>query len=155
MVSSPLLQQGTPQSSLCSFAFSQFPPTMLLSWHLFCILYLPPHPWPRHYFLVLPPSSFRSLPLASFLPRCCGRYYAWIQPLLLSKNQWGTCLVVQWLRRCTPKTGGSGSIPGQGTRSQMLQVWVLMLQLKISDATAKTQCSQISKYRHIFKNNNK
>ena len=29
----------------------------------------------------------------------------------------GTCLMVQWLRLCTPNAGGLGSIPGQGTRS--------------------------------------
>ena len=34
----------------------------------------------------------------------------------------GTSLVVQWLRLCTPNAGGSGSIPGQGTRSHMLQL---------------------------------
>ena len=28
----------------------------------------------------------------------------------------GTSLVVQWLRLCTPSSGASGSIPGQGTR---------------------------------------
>ena len=31
-------------------------------------------------------------------------------------------LVVQWLRLCTPKAGGPGSIPGQGTRPHMLQL---------------------------------
>ena len=31
----------------------------------------------------------------------------------------GTCLVAQWLRLCTPNAGGQGSIPGQGTRSHM------------------------------------
>ena len=32
----------------------------------------------------------------------------------------GTPLVVQWLRLCTPNAGGSGLIPGQGTRSYSL-----------------------------------
>ena len=27
----------------------------------------------------------------------------------------GTSLVVQWLRLCAPKAGGTGSIPGRGT----------------------------------------
>ena len=27
----------------------------------------------------------------------------------------GTSLVVQWLRLCAPNAGGTGSIPGQGT----------------------------------------
>ena len=31
----------------------------------------------------------------------------------------GTSLVVQWVRLRTPKAGGLGSIPGQGTRSRM------------------------------------
>ena len=35
--------------------------------------------------------------------------------------------MVQWLRFHAPDTGGPGSIPGQGTRSHMLQ-------LKIPDA---------------------
>ena len=39
-------------------------------------------------------------------------------------------LVVQWLRLCTPNAGGLNSIPGQGTRSHMLQ-------LKIWDAAMK------------------
>ena len=33
-----------------------------------------------------------------------------------------TSLVVQWLRLHTPNAEGSGSIPGQGTRSHMLQL---------------------------------
>ena len=34
----------------------------------------------------------------------------------------GTSWVVQWFRLHTPNAGGSGSIPGQGTRSHMLQL---------------------------------
>ena len=34
----------------------------------------------------------------------------------------GTSLVVQWPRLHTPHAGALGSIPGQGTRSHMLQV---------------------------------
>ena len=30
--------------------------------------------------------------------------------------------MVHWLRLCTPNAGGLGSIPGQGTRSRMLQL---------------------------------
>ena len=33
----------------------------------------------------------------------------------------GTSLAVQWLRLCASSEGGSGSIPGQGTRSHMPQ----------------------------------
>ena len=47
--------------------------------------------------------------------------------------------MVQWLRLCPPNAGGLGSIPGQGTRSQILQ-------LKILHAAAKTQSNQINKY---------
>ena len=43
-------------------------------------------------------------------------------------NPIGTSLVVQWLRLCAPNAGGLSSIPGQGTRSHMLQVRVLMQQ---------------------------
>ena len=63
-----------------------------------------------------------------------------------------TSLVVQWPRLCTLNTGALGSIPGQGTRSHMLQLRVCMAQLKIPHAclkilhaTTKIQCSQISK----------
>ena len=43
----------------------------------------------------------------------------------------GTSLVVQWLRLHAPNAGGLGSIPGQGTRSCMLHLRVLIPQLKI------------------------
>ena len=39
--------------------------------------------------------------------------------------------MVQWLRLCTPNAGGPGLIPGQGTRSHMLQRRVCMPQRKI------------------------
>ena len=42
----------------------------------------------------------------------------------------GISLLVQWLRLPVPHPGGLGSIPGQGTRSLMLQLRVCMLQLK-------------------------
>ena len=50
----------------------------------------------------------------------------------------GTSLVVQWIRLCTPNTGGPGSIPGQGTRFHVLQ-------LKILNVATKTRHSQIKK----------
>ena len=53
------------------------------------------------------------------------------QPL---RNNSGASLVVQWLRLWAPSAGGPGSIPGQGTRSHMLQLNI-----------TKTQYSQISK----------
>ena len=75
--------------------------------------------------------------------------------------QWGTFLVVQWLRLCAPNAGGLGLIPGQGTRSHMLLLIVCMPELKILhaatershvrqrrskvlNAATKTQCSQIN-----------
>ena len=44
---------------------------------------------------------------------------------ITQKAEVGTSLVVQWLRLCTPNAGVPGSIPGQGTRSHMLQLKVL------------------------------
>ena len=41
-----------------------------------------------------------------------------------------TSLVVQWLRLHAPNAGDLGLIPGQGTRSHVLQLGVHMLQLK-------------------------
>ena len=55
---------------------------------------------------------------------------------VLVKNSCGTSLVVQWLRLCATNAGDQGSIPGQGTRSHILQ-------LKIPSAKTKTQCHQI------------
>ena len=53
--------------------------------------------------------------------------------------------MVQWLRLLTPNAGGPGSIPGQGTRSHMLQLRVHINShtLKILCAATKTQRSQI------------
>ena len=56
----------------------------------------------------------------------------------------GTSLVVQWLRLCAFSAGGQGSIPDQGTRSQMLQLRIRVPQLKIPHAATKTQCNQIN-----------
>ena len=39
--------------------------------------------------------------------------------LCLKSNMHGTSLVVQWVRLCAPNAGGSGSIPGPGTRSRV------------------------------------
>ena len=49
----------------------------------------------------------------------------------LTKNQLGTCLVVQWLRLLVSKAGGLG----QGTGSHLPQPAVRTLQLKISHDT--------------------
>ena len=53
--------------------------------------------------------------------------------------------MVQWLRLHTPS--GLVSLLDQETRSHVLQLRVCMLQLKILSASAKTQCSQINKYK--------
>ena len=58
----------------------------------------------------------------------------------------GISLVIQWLRLCTPNAGGPGLIPGQGTRSHMLQLRVHMLRLKILHAATKNWYSQINIY---------
>ena len=39
-----------------------------------------------------------------------------------AKSVSGTCLMVQWLRLHTANAEGLGLIPGQGTRSHMLQL---------------------------------
>ena len=53
------------------------------------------------------------------------------------KEVFVTSLVVQGLRLWAPNAGGLGLISDQGTRSHMLQ-------LKILNASAKTQCNQIN-----------
>ena len=73
-------------------------------------------------------------------PGLLGSLY-WCQDataaLLLRSGISGTSLVVQWLSLRTPNAGDLGSIPGQGTRSRMLQLRVHMLQPKILRATMK------------------
>ena len=68
-------------------------------------------------------------------------------------------LVIQCLRLRTPNIGDLGSILGQGTRSHMtllrvylLQLRILMSQIKILHATTKTQDSQINIYYKTFNN---
>ena len=55
------------------------------------------------------------------------------------KEYIGTSLVVHWLRLHAPKAGHLGSIPGQGTRSHMMQ-------LKIPHAATKSWHSQTDKH---------
>ena len=62
---------------------------------------------------------------------CGGQRWGPLFPVCMTKGPAGllnykqksvrTSLVVQWLRLCAPNAGGSGSIPGQGTRSHVLQ----------------------------------
>ena len=44
----------------------------------------------------------------------------------------GPSLMIQWLGLHTPRAGGPGSIPGQGTRSHMPQLRVHMLQQRLN-----------------------
>ena len=48
----------------------------------------------------------------------------------VKKSVFGTSLVVQYVRLCTSKAGGLGSIPGQRTSSHMLQLRVCMPKLR-------------------------
>ena len=61
----------------------------------------------------------------------------------------GTSLVVQWLRLLTLNAGVLGSIPGQGTRSFMLQLRVHMLQLKIPQAATKVHAYVLKPFSHV------
>ena len=75
-----------------------------------------------------------------------------VSPLkMFFKNNLGASLLVQWLRLCAPKTGGLGSIPGQGTRSHTPQLGVCMLHLKVPSAT--TDKTQPNKLININSNN--
>ena len=56
----------------------------------------------------------------------------------------GTFLVVQWLRINAPNAGDIGSIPGQGTRSHLLQLRVCLLQQKLKTPNrGLLRCRQI------------
>ena len=55
-------------------------------------------------------------------------------PCFLMKHELsGTSRVVQWLRLCAQNVGGPGLIPGQGTRSHMLQLNILHTTTTIED----------------------
>ena len=58
----------------------------------------------------------------------------------LKTDTTGTSLVVQWLRLHAPNAGGLGSIPGQGTRSHMLQLG--------THTTSKRSLSTMTNSRH-------
>ena len=57
------------------------------------------------------------------------------------KTKHSHTLVVQWLRLHAPNVGDPDSTLGQGTRSHMLQLRALMLQLKILHVTTKIEDS--------------
>ena len=73
-------------------------------------------------------SPYSLLPLPFCSPRQINHLNIYVR----------TPLVAQWLRLRALNAGGLGSIPGQGTRSHMLQ-------LKILHAATKTQHSQMNK----------
>ena len=56
---------------------------------------------------------------------------------VISRLNWGTSLVVQWLRLHALNAGGPGSIPGQGTRSLMPQLKILHVTTKIPHVATK------------------
>ena len=64
--------------------------------------------------------------------------------IFFNVTDWGTSLMGQWLKFCTPNAGGLGLTPGQGTRSHMPYQRVSMPELKIS--LAKSWHSQINTY---------
>ena len=75
-----------------------------------------------------------------------GHVHALGYYLTVEKNELpGTSLVVQWLKLQASSTGDPGLIPGQETRSYMMQLRVSMLRLKILHTTTETQCSQVNK----------
>ena len=59
--------------------------------------------------------------------------------------------MVQWLRLHTPNAGGTGLIPGQGTRSHMLQLRVHMPQLLCVKLCVPQLKPSTAKYIYIFK----
>ena len=92
------------------------------------------------------------LPTPVFWPGEFHRLYSQSMGSKRVRHNWGTftlslslSLVVQWLRLCTLNAGVLGSIPGQGTRSYILQLRVYICQLKILHTMTKTRLSQINK----------
>ena len=61
-----------------------------------------------------------------------------------------TSLVVQWVRLHAPNAGGPGLIPGQGTRSHMPQLRVLMLQLKTRACRLQLRRGPVRQKINIF-----
>ena len=55
----------------------------------------------------------------------------------------GTSLVVQWLSLRAPNAGGPGLIPGQETRSHMLQLRVCIVQLKCATTKKRSHMQQL------------
>ena len=72
-------------------------------------------------------------PCRAFLPHLTSL------KLLLKISPQGTSLVGQWLRPHVPNAEGPGSIPGQGTRSHMLQVKIMCTATKTQSSQKKTK----------------
>ena len=75
------------------------------------------------------PQSFLLLPVRKHLDvktldwiRCCIRCRCLLVGAIPDPHWTGTSLVVWWLRLSIPIAGGQGLIPGQGTRSCMVQL---------------------------------
>ena len=69
----------------------------------------------------------------------CSWSFTFFKPFFFSsyKVTHGTSLMVQWLRFCAPKTGGTGLIPGPGTRSHMPQLRPRANKLKKKNSNLK------------------
>ena len=71
-----------------------------------------------------------------------GQAHSWSRNALLFKSTHGD-FPSGPVAVCAPNAGGPGSIPGQGTRSQVLKLRVCMPQLKLPRAATKTWSGQI------------
>lgn len=106
---------------------------MLISWYLTCWGWKFNLPW-SFTILIIKPWAWSS---ALFLLVVRDKIFFILRQKTL-ELPW-------WLRLCAPNAGAPSSIPSQGTRLYMLQLWVGMPQLKILHVARKTQGSQIKK----------
>ena len=68
-----------------------------------------------------------------------------------------TLLAIQWPRLCAPNAGGSGMIPGQGTRSYMPQRKIPSAAVKVDDPVLQLRlgaAEYIKEKKHEIKNVN-
>ena len=68
----------------------------------------------------------------------------------LQNDNWGTSLVIPWLRFCTFNAGGPGLIPGWGIRSHMLQIKVRMRQGRLKILCYNQDLVPVNKQKQIF-----
>ena len=114
-------------------------PVRPFSWHFpgysFCRDYSSPVTTLHGISTRLPPSPCSSLctnvtsfmPFLTILVKLQSTLLITFTVALISfciKIMYGTSLVLQWLRLQAPNAGGPGSVPGQGTRSHVLQLRV-------------------------------